>query len=104
MTARTVNLSQRQLTQLDAFPQNCMLRWKAFGFPSQDERSVEYGTVHLLLGSARFRVSLPDHVRTLRIVVHGTNVSSFLFGALTESAWFPVCSFIARSASTSRSQ
>ncbi|CAE7209382.1 unnamed protein product, partial [Symbiodinium microadriaticum] len=73
MTARTVNLSQHQLTQLDTVPQNCLLRWKAFDFPSQDDRSEGYRAVHSLLGSARFRVILPDHVRTLRIGVENPN-------------------------------
>ena len=32
--ARTINLSQHQLTQLSGIPRNCMLRWRVFEWPN----------------------------------------------------------------------
>ena len=65
-TARTINLSQHQLMQLNRIPQNCMLRWKAFDWPSPDQHSSGYTAAYSLLGCACFQINIPDHVRTLR--------------------------------------
>ena len=67
--ARTINMSQHQLTQLSRIPRNCLLRWRVFELPSPDQQSSGYRAVHSLLGCARFQLRVPDHVRTLRIGV-----------------------------------
>ena len=67
--ARTINMSQHQLTQLSGIPRNCLLRWRVFEWPSPDQQSSGYRAVHSLLGCARFQLHVPDHVRTLKIGV-----------------------------------
>ena len=67
--ARSITISQHQLTLLDAIPQNCLLRWTAFDYPSRDDQSSGYRSVHSLLGCARFNITLPSHVRKLQVGV-----------------------------------
>ena len=67
--ARSITISQHQLTLLDDIPQNCLLRWTAFDYPSRDDQSSGYRSVHSLLGCARFNITLPSHVRKLQVGV-----------------------------------
>ena len=67
--ARSITLSQHQLTVLDAIPENCLLRWSVFDDPSQDEHSSGYRSTQSLLGCARFNITLPSHVRKLQVGV-----------------------------------
>ena len=115
--ARTVNLSQHQLAQLGEIPQNCMLRWKAFDLPVHDELCSGYKATHSLLGCARFRISVPDHVRTLRFGIENPRGPEAVYMSIhelftermcfslgpTKSPGFSVRSFGERSCATSGS-
>ena len=60
---------QHQITLLDTIPQNCLLRWTAFDYPSREEQSSGYRSMQPLLGCARFNITLPSHVRKPQVGV-----------------------------------